>query len=99
MFLSDALSPTLKCDPTYPPSAPSSCHTPPDDGKRVEGFSLAQARVVVQEGSLLRDYWGCVQRGWRNNGWIHTPPPSANQLLLATFFVRFFVVAFLCVLG
>jgi hypothetical protein len=49
------------------------------DGKRVEGFSLAQARVVVQEGSLLRDYWGCVQRGWRNNGWVHTPPPVCKS--------------------
>ena len=33
----------------------------PGDGKRVEGFSLAQARVVVQEGSLLRDNWGVVR--------------------------------------
>ena len=70
------------------------------DGKRVEGFSLAQARVVVHEGSLLRDYWGCVQRGWARGLWVHTPPPlDANQLLLANFFVRFFVVAFWCALG
>ena len=31
------------------------------DGTPVEGFSLAQARVVVQEGSLLRDNWGVVR--------------------------------------
>ena len=63
-----------------------------DDGKRVEGFSLAQARVVVQEGAPLGDTGG-VSRGVDARRVDPHAPPLCKSALFFRCFPRFVICA------